>query len=393
MPTAPAYDTAEVVVVGRGMFGAAAARHLAQGGVDVTAIGPNAYDPDHGPATLNEHDVFSSHNDEARLTRRQDRDEAWAEITARALRDYRALEDASGIDFHHDVGCLIASRPGGDSRNHDPIAQLREQGISHEYFGPGDRTWAERWPRLDFPATHATAFEPSPAGYIRPKHLIAAQETLTRRSGGTLLNDIVTGVRPLGAGAGFEIVTATGHRLRSSKVVLAAGAFTNFNHLIETPVNLELKTEVLVLGEVTPANADELASYPTVKYLTDSDVLDAIYMTPPVQYPDGRSCIKMGANICLDTNPTDLDTVQRWFRTATDDSYLELLQPALQALWPDIVFTSFRTRPCIVTYTPDRFPLIAEAQPGLVIATAGNGGGAKGSDAWGAMAAELILGN
>ena len=114
-------------------------------------------------------------------------------------------------------------------------------------------------------------------------------------------------------------------------------------------------------------------------------------MTPPVRYPDGRNCIKMGANVCLDTNPADLDAVQRWFRTATDDAYLDLLEPALQALWPDIAFTSFRTRPCIVTYTPDRFPLIAEARPGLVVATAGNGGGAKGSDAWGAMAADQIL--
>ncbi len=391
MPPTPARDTAEVVVVGRGMFGAAAARHLSQSGVDLIAIGADAYDPDHSPATVDEHEVFSSHNDEARLTRLQDRNEAWGQVTARALGDYRALEDASGIDFHHDVGCLIASLPGGDGRNPDPVAHLRERGITHEYFDPGDRTWADRWPRLDFPATHAIAFEPSPAGFIRPKHLIAAQETLTRRSGGTLLADTVTGVRRLGAGAGFEIVTAAGHRIRSSKVVLAAGAFTNFNRLIETPVDLELKTEVVVLGEVIPADADELAGYPTVKYLNDGDELDAIYMTPPVRYPDGRSYVKMGANTCLDTNPADLDTVQRWFRTATDDSYLELLQPALQALWPDVVFTSFRTRPCIVTYTPNRFPLIAEAQPGLIVATAGNGGGAKGSDAWGAMAADLIL--
>jgi glycine/D-amino acid oxidase-like deaminating enzyme len=37
----PARDTAEVVVVGCGMFGAAAARHLAQNDMDVVAIGPD----------------------------------------------------------------------------------------------------------------------------------------------------------------------------------------------------------------------------------------------------------------------------------------------------------------------------------------------------------------
>lgn len=391
MPPTPACDTAEVVVVGRGMFGAAAARHLSQSGLDIIGIGPNPYDPDHIPATGDRHEVFSSHNDETRLTRFQDRDEEWAKVTTRAVRNYQALEDASGINFHHDVGCLIASRPGGDGRNPDPIAHVSERGITHEYFGPGDRTWADRWPRLDFPTTHAIAFEPSPAGYIRPKGLIAAQETLTRRSGGTLLADTVTGVNRHSARMGFEVVTAAGHRIQSPKVVVAAGAFTNFNGLIDTPVDIELKTEVIVLGEVTASTADELARYPTVKYLNDGDELDAIYMTPPVRYPNGQSYIKMGANICLDTNPADLGAVQRWFRTSTDDSYLDLLQPALQALWPDVVFTSFSTRPCIVTYTPNRFPLIAEVRPGLVVATAGNGGGAKGSDAWGAMAADLIM--
>ena len=53
---------------------------------------------------------------------------------------------------------------------------------------------------------------------------------------------------------------------------------------------------------------------------------------------------------------------------------------------------SLRTRPCIVSYTPDRFPLIEEVEPGLIVAVAGNGQGAKGSDAWGAVAADLVLG-
>jgi len=368
------------------MFGAAAARHLAEAGATVLAIGPVAGDP---PGTSPGH-VFSSHDDAARLTRLQDRDPRWAAVTARAVADYRRLEDASGIDFHHDVGCLIASRPGGDGRNPDPIVQLVERDLPHERFAPGVRGWTDRWPRLDFPSTHAVAFEPSPAGYIRPKRLIAAQEELTRRNGGSLLTDTVSVIDRLGGGAGYEVTTAGGHRVRTPSVVVAAGAFTNFNDLLDTPVELELKTEVIVLGEVSPADAEELQHYPTVKYLNDGDLLDAIYMTPPVEYPDGRICIKMGANIHLDTNPTDLATVQRWFGTETDTDYLPVLQPALQALWPDVSFTSVRTKPCIITYTPDRFPLIAELEPGLVVATAGNGGGAKGSDGWGAMAAVLI---
>lgn len=111
MSARPARDSAEVVIVGRGMFGSATARHLAESGVDVFAVGPEAYDPDQTSASSDDYDVFSSHNDDARLTRLRDRNQAWAEVTARALHDYATLEDASGIDFHHDVGCLIASLP------------------------------------------------------------------------------------------------------------------------------------------------------------------------------------------------------------------------------------------------------------------------------------------
>ncbi len=368
------------------MFGSAAARHLAATGAQVLAVGPVAGDPVPGSGDA----VFSSHDDEARLTRLQDRDPRWAEVTARALAGYRDLEVASGIEFHHPVGCLIASRPGGDGRSPDPIPQLSARGLTHDLYQPGDRGWAERWPRIDFPATHAVAYEPGPAGYIRPKRLIAAQETLTTQFGGRLLTDTVVGVQALGDTDGYSVVTAAGHRVRTPNVVLATGAFTNFNDLLETPVELELKTEVVVLGEVDAADAEELRAYPTVKYLNDGDVLDAIYMTPPVDYPDGRTCIKMGANIVLDTNPTDLSTVQDWFRTDTDHDHLSLLEPALQALWPDVAFTSVRTKPCIITYTADRFPLIVERRPGLVVATAGNGGGAKGADAWGSMAAGLL---
>ena len=92
-----------------------------------------------------------------------------------------------------------------------------------------------------------------------------------------------------------------------------------------------------------------------------------------------------------DSNPSDLAEVQAWFGTDTDADYLPMMQPALEALWPQTSFLSFRTRPCIVTYTPNRYPLITEVEPGVIVATGGNGGGAKGSGEWGAMAAEMIV--
>ena len=161
---------------------------------------------------------------------------------------------------------------------------------------------------------------------------------------------------------------------------------------IRDRVDTTVKTEIIILGEVSAGDAAELGEYPTVLHQIDPDGIDDIYMTPPLQFPDGRHCIKLGANTTLDTWPTALDQIQHWFRSETDPDYLPLLQPALESLWPDVDFLSLRTKPCIVSYTPDRFPLIEEVQPGLVVAVAGNGMGAKGSDVWGAVAADLILG-
>lgn len=95
----------DIVVIGNGMFGSAALRHLAERGHTVVGVGAGE--------TLNNgeaqppHRVYSSHNDEARLTRRQDRNAAWAQVTGRAVSNYRELERRSGILFFHDVGCLL----------------------------------------------------------------------------------------------------------------------------------------------------------------------------------------------------------------------------------------------------------------------------------------------
>ena len=181
-----------------------------------------------------------------------------------------------------------------------------------------------------------------------------------------------------------------GPPIDAERVVVAAGAFTNFNGLLPAEVELTLKSEVIVLGEVDAATAERLGRYPTVTYQIDPVDLDDIYMVPPVRYEDGRYYVKMGANTRLDRWFTDLDEIQRWFNADTDPEHLPMFEPALRALWPGVDFLSIRTQPCIITYTADRMPLIQHLGDGLFVATAGNGGGAKGSDAWGENAALLV---
>ena len=183
-------ETVEIVVVGNGMFGSAAIRHLAQRGHQVVGIGPAPQGSDAqglgGPGATESrwpsHQVYSSHNDAARLTRRHDRNKAWAKVTKEAISNYRRLERESGITFFHDVGCLIVSRPGGDGINNDPLVVMDEIDLEYTLHQPGETSWRDQWPALSLPETHYVAHEASPAGYLQPKRLIAAQNTLAEHA-------------------------------------------------------------------------------------------------------------------------------------------------------------------------------------------------------------------
>ena len=385
--------TADVLVVGNGMFGSAVTRHLAESGVDVLCIGAPAIGSDARQTREPDwprHRVYASHNDAARLTRPYSSHPEWVDVVARAVAGYADIEERSGISFHEPVGCLHVSPPGGDGVEEDPILGMRASGAEHTAWSPGDRSWSDRFGELTFPDHHAVAFEPAPAGLIRPLRLIAAQNALTRKAGGRV--EVGTVISVASAGGRQRVVTAEGVTADAERIVIAAGAFTNLNGL-SAEAEVTRKSEVIILGEVAPDRAAELASYPTLVWLIESDDLQSIYMTPPIRFDDGRHYVKLGANTRLDHWMTELSQIQRWFNTETDADYLPLFEPVLRGLWPEVEFISMRTRPCIITYTADHVPLIDDLGDGRFVATAGNGIGAKASDVWGEIAAAMVLGS
>jgi sarcosine oxidase len=96
----------KVIIVGRGMMGAAAARHLSGMIEGVALIGPS--EP---VERKSHHGVFASHYDEARITRSFDDNAVWATLAARSLDRYHEIEAKSGISFFTEAGCLFAGPP------------------------------------------------------------------------------------------------------------------------------------------------------------------------------------------------------------------------------------------------------------------------------------------
>lgn len=91
----------KLAVIGRGMIGSAAARHLSRMGHDVALIGPDE------PADFSRHNgVFGSHYDEGRITRRFDPEPFWVQMNCAAISRYDEISAESGEEFYREVGVL-----------------------------------------------------------------------------------------------------------------------------------------------------------------------------------------------------------------------------------------------------------------------------------------------
>ena len=133
----------QVAVIGRGMIGAAAARHLAEAGVHVVLIGagePADYATSTGP--------FASHYDQGRITRISSASPVWAELAARSIERYADMAARSGIEFHDARGLAQASTDthasidnaivrGGKARQVDPTWLRETTGIAISDNHPG----------------------------------------------------------------------------------------------------------------------------------------------------------------------------------------------------------------------------------------------------------------
>ena len=92
-----------MIVVGAGLMGSAAARHLAKMGAKVALVGPGE------PVDKGSHQgVFASHYDAARITRKIDTRPNWGRFSQASISRYREIEDLGGVRFFHPVGAVIA---------------------------------------------------------------------------------------------------------------------------------------------------------------------------------------------------------------------------------------------------------------------------------------------
>lgn len=371
----------KVIVIGRGMMGAAAARHLSAMIEGVALIGPRE------PAERkSHHGVFASHYDEARITRTFDDNVVWATLAARSLDRYAEIEAKSGISFFTEAGCLFAGPPPqsgqcylGRALN---IAATLNVGV--ETLEP--YALRERFPQFSLNGSFKGYFEERRAGHVNPRALVLAQVALAETGGVTVLDATVTGVRD--AGAHVE-VSVEGRVYTAERVLVAAGGFTNFNGLLPSPVDIRVAARTVVFYELGEREMALFADMPASIVFGDRDE-DHVYILPPVLYPDGKTYLKLGG----DTEVGVFDRLEdagAWFRSDGDPTERDQLVTIASALMPALSGCPVTAAPCVATFTQTAYPYAGFTDsPRIAVLTGGNFVAAKSSDELGRLGAVVM---
>ncbi|MBL4769382.1 MAG: FAD-dependent oxidoreductase [Rhodobacteraceae bacterium] len=373
----------DVIVVGAGMMGSAAARHLALMGKDVALIGPA--EPEHKASHTG---VFASHYDQARITRALDTRADWSRFAMQSIARYSEIERASEHRFFHEVGSLMAGPEGGE---HSGFVQSCEQvGAAHlvDYDRLQGAKLAARFPYFRFPEGIVGLFEAKNAGYVNPRDHVQAQILAATRSGAVLIRGEVTGID--GTADGVSVTCADGQVYRAEKVIVACGPFSNIKGLLPQPVELTMFARTVTFFEIEAEEAERLDHMPTLIYVSPDGATD-IYTLPPVIYPDGKCWLKLGGGP-VDAVLESVADIKDWFRTDGNLIERDALAGMLLEVMPDLKFRSITSGSCVTSFTPNGNPLIYSQTERITALTGGNGSGAKSSDELGRLGALAATG-
>jgi sarcosine oxidase len=373
------FDTA---IIGAGLFGSAAARHLSRENDGVALIGPAE------PQRRRMHQgVFASHYDASRLVRGVDPDLLWATLATRSIDRYRDIEKSSGISFYHDIGYMMVT-PGGLGEDWFNLPGMRDVAaeLSVGIEDLDHTSLKQRFPYLRFTPGSSAVIQAHDAGYIDPRRLIQAQQKISIAQGTTLLRDSVVAIRR--QGTQVEIDIRSGRKIRANRVLVATGAYTNASKLLEHQPDTKIRAAMIMESEIAP---DPHVSYPTTLYAkTDGEEDFWGLLMPPITYADGRTYIKTMDGYYGPAPLEGFEAMGAWMRSNGHEEHHAVLKRALREVFPSLEVRSMQFKPCLIADTASHYPYIDMVDERIGIAIGGNGKAAKSSDEIGRLAAGMI---
>ena len=373
----------EYLVIGKGLLGAAAARHLSAASQSVALIGPDE------PSDRASHQgIFGSHYDEGRITRILDPQRLWALLAQRSIARYREIEARSSVPFYHEVGHLAVGPAPAGAEDYVPRVQAVGTALGVEYATYTDAALAEHFPYLTFEPGSVGMYQPHTAGHVSARAQVRAQATIAQQQGATLVTATVDALHQ--RADSVEVRTDAGHTYRADKVLLATGGFSNAKHLLPRPLEITVHARTIVLMELHAAEVARLRGMPSLIY-KPRDPAGSCYILPPIRYPNGKYYLKIGGGDPDDPTLHSLPALQEWFRGTGRASAVRHLTAKLHAVVPDLRPVALHTDACVTTFTPTGQPYVDKLEGGRIgVLVGGNGSAAKSADEIGRLGALML---
>ncbi|WP_433555889.1 N-methyl-L-tryptophan oxidase [Pseudonocardia xinjiangensis] len=321
----------DVIVVGLGGMGSAAARHLAARGVRV--LGLERFTP--------AHDQGSSHGGSRIIRQSYFEDPAYVPLLLRAYELWAEAEKEADADLLTLTGGLYLGPPDSTTFA-GSLRAAQEWDLPHEVLSPD--AVRDRFPTFAPAADEMALFEER-AGFVRPEAAVAAHLDLAARDGA----DLRFGQQVLSwdaTGGGVRVRTAEGEHT-AERLVISPGAWAP---ALLAGLGLPLRVERQVQYWFDPpAGVEPFAGNPV--YVAEQAGGAQIYGFPAIDGPGG------GVKVAFfrrgrDADPDALDRV-------VTDAEVEEMRTRVADTLPGLVGPVVKTVPCMYTTTPDEHFVIA----------------------------------
>jgi sarcosine oxidase len=357
--------TYDVIVVGIGGMGSAAAYHLASREVDT--LGLERFDVPH--------DRGSSHGITRIIRKGQYEDPEYVPLAERSYDLWRELEAVSGRELLHITGGVDAGPPDGDvfpsSRD-----SCREHDIDYEVLT--GREVNERFPGYDLPADHRAVYQPE-SGFLVPEQcLIAHVEAAQERGAEIHAREAVTDVSTDGD-AGVRVTTDR-DTYAADDVVVTAGAWAG-EFLPGLADELVPVRQILAWLQPSDPELFDPTRFPVFIHETETE---HYYGFPRFDVPGFKFARFNHFRETVDPDGMDREPTKR------DE---EMLRSYARRYFPEGAGPTMRLSTCMFTNTPDGH-FVLDAAPGRPRVTVGagfSGHGFKFASVVGEILADLAL--
>ena len=358
----------DVIVIGLGGMGSAAAYHLAARGQRV--LGLERFTP--------AHDRGSSHGASRIIRQAYHEHPHYVPLVQHAYELWEKLEQDTGSGLLHLTGGLMIGPPGS-SVVQGAIRSAIQHKLPYEVFAATELR--NRFPAFQPRATDTAVFEKR-AGFLRPEAAVRAHLQLAAKHGADLHFEEPVAAWSAPSNGPVEVKSSRG-TYEASRLVIAPGAWAP-DLLPDLRIPFDVRRQVMCWFQPRgPIEAFLADRFPI--YIYDVDGRDIFYGFPAI---DG---VRGGVKAAMHTagEPVTADTVNR----ATSEQDTTVLRRHLDTLLPDLNGPLLQALPCLYTLTPDEHFVIGHhpAHTRVCVAAGFSGHGFKFTCVVGEILADLAI--